>query len=289
MDQAERLRNVIKVRNQARLDRGSVITITSGKGGVGKSNTAVNLAVWLTKLGKKVIIFDADFGLANVEVMFGTVPRYNLSDLIYGSKSIQEIITVGPLGIGFISGGSGIVSLNNLTSDQISYMIQSLSSLNEMCDVLIIDTGAGVTDQVLEFVMASPEVLLVSTPEPSSITDSYSLMKAMFLDQRFNSSETRIRIIANKVQSSQEARQLYNKLSNVVRQFLHGNTEYLGMIPFDLSLEKAVRAQKIVSLENPTSKAALAYREIAEKLTGSDEEARSKWGISRFFSHFIRR
>ena len=289
MDQAERLRNVIKVRNQARLDRGSVITITSGKGGVGKSNTAVNLAVWLTKLGKKVIIFDADFGLANVEVMFGTVPRYNLSDLIYGNKTIQEIITVGPLGIGFISGGSGIVSLNNLTSDQISYMIQSLSSLNEMCDVLIIDTGAGVTDQVLEFVMASPEVLLVSTPEPSSITDSYSLMKAMYTDPRFNSSETRIRIIANKVQSAQEARQLYNKLSNVVRQFLHGDTEYLGMIPFDLSLEKSVRAQKIVSLENPTAKAATAYREIAEKLTGSDDNSRGKWGISRFFSHFIRR
>lgn len=154
-----------------------MITITSGKGGVGKSNMAVNLAIMFRKMGQRVIILDADFGLANVEVMFGTVPKYNLSDLIFGGKSIREIITTGPMDIGFISGGSGIVGLNNLTKEQISYLVHSLSLLNDLCDVLIIDTGAGVADSVLEFVLASPEVILVTTPEPSSITDSYSLMK----------------------------------------------------------------------------------------------------------------
>ena len=140
MDQAEQLRNAMnksKNRNNAR-----VITVTSGKGGVGKSNIAVNLAVQLSKKGKRVIIFDADFGLANVEVMFGAIPQYNLSDLIYNNKSITDIITAGPLDIGFISGGSGIIGLNNLSKEQISYTIKSVDILNEIADFVIVDTGA---------------------------------------------------------------------------------------------------------------------------------------------------
>lgn len=125
MDQAEQLRNVIKQKNQNNISNARVITITSGKGGVGKSNMAVNLAIMFRKMGQRVIILDADFGLANVEVMFGTVPKYNLSDLIFGGKSIREIITTGPMDIGFISGGSGIVGLNNLTKEQISYLVHS--------------------------------------------------------------------------------------------------------------------------------------------------------------------
>ena len=126
MDQAEQLRNVIKQKNQNNIGNARVITITSGKGGVGKSNMAVNLAIMFRKMGQRVIILDADFGLANVGVMFGTVPKYNLSDLIFGGKSIREIITTGPMDIGFISGGSGIVGLNNLTKEQISYLVHSL-------------------------------------------------------------------------------------------------------------------------------------------------------------------
>ena len=141
MDQAEQLRNVIKQKNQNNIGNARVITITSGKGGVGKSNMAVNLAIMFRKMGQRVIILDADFGLANVEVMFGTVPKYNLSDLIFGGKSIREIITTGPMDIGFISGGSGIVGLNNLSKEQISYLVHSLSLLNDLCDVLIIDTA----------------------------------------------------------------------------------------------------------------------------------------------------
>ena len=144
MDQAQQLRNVIKGKNSnsGNTKTARVITVTSGKGGVGKSNMCVNLAVCLRKAGKKVIIFDADFGLANIEIMFGTIPKYNLSDLIYHGKSIREIITTGPMDIGFISGGSGVVGLNNLNSEQIRYLINSINELNSLCDYIIIDTGA---------------------------------------------------------------------------------------------------------------------------------------------------
>ena len=220
MDQAEQLRNVIKQKNKNNIGNARVITITSGKGGVGKSNMAVNLAIMFRKMGQRVIILDADFGLANVEVMFGTVPKYNLSDLIFGGKSIREIITTGPMDIGFISGGSGIVGLNNLSKEQISYLVHSLSRLNDLCDVLIIDTGAGVADSVLEFVLASPEVILVTTPEPSSITDSYSLMKALYKNPKFIRNGTNVHMVANKVTSEAEGNAVYQKLNSVVEKFL---------------------------------------------------------------------
>jgi len=149
MDQAQQLRNVIKAKNQNNIKAARVITITSGKGGVGKSNLAVNLAIQLRKRGLRVIIFDADFGLANIEVMFGVIPKYNLSSLIYHGKSIKEIISPGPMDIGFISGGNGIIGLNNLNREQIMYLVKNISELNELADVIIIDTGAGVSDQVL--------------------------------------------------------------------------------------------------------------------------------------------
>jgi flagellar biosynthesis protein FlhG len=187
MDQAQQLRNVIKARNQNQIQTARVITVTSGKGGVGKSNVTVNLAVQLQKAGKRVIIFDADFGLANVEVMFGTIPKHNLSDLIFHGKSIRKIITPGPMDIGFISGGSGVIGLNNLYTEQIQFLVRSLSELNELADIILIDTGAGISDQVLKFVMASPEVLLVTTPEPSSLTDAYSLLKALYRNPEFAS------------------------------------------------------------------------------------------------------
>ncbi len=291
MDQAEQLRNVIKRRHQKDTYNARVITITSGKGGVGKSNMAVNLAVWFRKMGQRVIILDTDFGLANVEVMFGTVPKYNLSDLIFGGKSIREIITRGPEDIGFISGGSGIVGLNNLTSDQITYLVHSLALLNDLCDVLIIDTGAGVSDAVLEFVLASPEVILVTTPEPSSLTDSYSLMKALYRSPKFISNGTNVHLVANKVNTESEGEAVYDKINSVVEKFLGGKLDYLGMIPMDPMLEKAVRNQKIISLENSTAKSAKAFEFIAQNLlTGVEKDKnRYRWGISQLFSNFINR
>ena len=290
MDQAEQLRNVIKMRNQNNIQTARVITITSGKGGVGKSNTAVNLAIWLRKAGKRVIIFDADSGLANIEVMFGAIPKYNLSDLIYNGRTMKEIITPGPMDIGFISGGSGILGLNNLYREQIMYLVKSIGELNELADYIIIDTGAGISDHVLEFVVASPEVLLIATPEPSSLTDSYSLLKALFKNPGFNPDKTTVQVIANKVHSAEDAQNVYDKLNSVVAQFLHGSLNYLGMIPQDATLEKAVRQQKTVSLYEPNSNSAKAFERLASNLLeGTHEQAQMKWGISQIFSSFLNR
>lgn len=290
MDQATQLRNVIKMRNQNSAPQARVITITSGKGGVGKSNLAVNLAIQLKKAGKRVIIFDADFGLANIEVMFGAIPKYNLSDLMYRGMSIQEIITPGPMDIGFISGGSGVISLNNLYHDQIMYFVKCLNELNEMADFIIIDTGAGISDQVLEFVMASPEVLLVTTPEPSSLTDSYSLLKALYRNPNFQTGGTTIHVIPNKVTSREEGLAVYEKLESVVEQFLNGHLNFLGMIPQDAALERSVRQQKTVSLNEPNAHSTRAFALIAESLiSGSGEQTQLKWGITQLFTNFFSR
>ena len=152
MDQAEQLRNIIKAGNVKRSrPLARVITVTSGKGGVGKSNTAINLAIQFRKMGKKVVILDADFGLANIEIMFGAVPKHNLSDLIYQGKNIKDIITWGPMEVGFISGGSGITGLSNLSKDYLTYIVHNLAELDTIADVIIVDTGAGISDAVLEF------------------------------------------------------------------------------------------------------------------------------------------
>ncbi len=288
MDQAENLRNIIKAQNIKSVDNTKVITITSGKGGVGKSNMAVNLAVQFSKMGKRVVILDADFGLANVEVMFGTVPNNNLSDVIFKGMSIRDIITDGPEGIGFISGGSGVVGLNNLNREQIAFLVHNLSLLNDLCDILIIDTGAGVSDQVMEFVLASPEVVLVSTPEPSSLTDSYSLMKAMYKSPKYLNGGTNVHLVANKVNSEGEGLAVYEKMLSVVKKFLNGDMDYLGYIPYDQSLEKAVRNQKVVSLEYPTSKSAKSFELIASKLLQKDLKNHYRWGISHIFNTLLK-
>lgn len=291
MDQAQQLRNVIKQKNQeASPEHARVITISSGKGGVGKSTVAVNMAVWLRKMGKRVLIFDADLGLANVEVMFGAVPQYNLSDLIYKGKNIKEIITKGPMEIGFISGGSGIAGLSNLTKDQIVYLVHSLAELNEMADVIIIDTGAGISDSVLEFVLASPEIMLISTPEPSSLTDSYSLLKALYRNPTFSKDKAKINIVANKVNTKEEGDAVFSKLDSVVSQFLSGNLSFLGMIPQDQELENAVRSQKIVSIEREKASSTRAFAVLADNfLNDKNEQFEIHKGITQLFINFLSR
>ena len=291
MDQAEQLRNVIKKKSrEASAGCARVLTITSGKGGVGKSNVAVNMAVWLRRMERKVIIIDADLGLANVEVMFGAVPQYNLSDLIYRGKSIREIITKGPMDIGFISGGLGIAGLNNLSKDQIVYLVHSLAELNEMADVIIIDTGAGISDSVLEFVLASPEILLVSTPEPSSLTDAYSLLKALFRNPIFSRDKTKINVIANKVTSIEEGDAVFSKLNSVVSQFLKGTIDFMGMIPQDQEMEHAVRSQKIVSIEKPSAEVSKAFQILTNNFINHKHETITMHkGIAQIIINFLAR
>lgn len=290
MDQAQFLRNIVKHQNKANTKLARVITVTSGKGGVGKSNTSVNLAIELSRQGKSVIIFDADFGLANVEVMFGALPKYNLSDLIFRGKSITEIITPGPEGIGFISGGSGIVGLSNLNREQIAFLIHNLSYLDNMADVIIIDTGAGISDSVLEFVMASPEIIIVATPEPSSLTDSYSLLKALYKNPGFDKEHTTIRVLANKVKSVEDGNSVFEKLTSVVTKFLSGTLDYIGMVPSDDAIDKAIRQQKPVTMAYPNAKSSQAYKIIANNLvSGERQQVEIKKGIIHIFSGFMSR
>ena len=288
MDQAEQLRNIIKASSQPQRPLARVITVTSGKGGVGKSNTAINLAIQFRKMGQRVIILDADFGLANIEIMFGAVPKHNLCDLIYQGKNIRDIITWGPMEVGFISGGSGIAGMSNLSVDYLHYIIQNLVELDEMADTIIVDTGAGISDAVLEFLVASGEILLVTTPEPTSITDSYSLLKALSRHPRYSSENSQIKVIANKVLNDAEAEALYAKLETVVGRYLKVPITYLGMIPQDNQLSKAVMQQMPVSLDNPRARSTIAYEAIAAKLMNKELNANlTRRGMAAFFSHII--
>ena len=287
-DQAEKLRNIIKAQSQPRHQAARVITVTSGKGGVGKSNTAINLAIQFRKMDQRVIILDADFGLANIEIMFGTVPKYNLYDLIYQGKNIRDIITWGPMDVGFISGGSGIVGMANLSQDYLNYIIQNLVELDSMADVIIVDTGAGISNAVLEFLVASNEILLVTTPEPTSITDSYSLLKALNRHNRFTPEYTSINVLANKVKNEEEGSMLYHKLNMVVSRYLKLPIEYLGYIPQDEQLSRAVMQQTPISIQNASAKSAIAYGGIARKLMNVEEESpKVKHGMMAFFSHIL--
>lgn len=286
MDQAEQLR-IIKASRQSR-PLARVITVTSGKGGVGKSNTSINLAIQFRKMGKKVIILDADFGLANIEIMFGAVPKHNLCDLIYQGKNIREIITWGPMEVGFISGGSGIAGMTNLSRDYLMYIIQNLTQLDAIADIIIVDTGAGISDAVLEFLVASGEILLVTTPEPTSITDSYSLLKALYRHPRFQEEATKVKMIANRVEKEAEGQILFNKLNAVVTRYLKIPMTYLGSVPEDVQLSRAVMQQVPVSLQNPGAKSSVVYEKIAKKLLGKEEEERQpKRGMAAFFSHIV--
>lgn len=289
MDQAEQLR-IIKAssQNQNR-PLARVITVTSGKGGVGKSNTAINLAIWFRRLGKKVIILDADFGLANIEIMFGTVPKHNLCDLIYQGKSIKEIITWGPMEVGFISGGSGIAGMSNLSRDYLAYIIQNLTELDAMADIIIVDTGAGIADAVLEFLVASEEILLMTTPEPTSITDSYSLLKALYRHPRYRQEMTRVKMIANRVDKENDGEVLYEKLNAVVARYLKIPMDYLGSVPQDAQLAKAVMQQVPVSLQNQTARSSAAYERIAKRLLDIEEEKQPKRGMAEFLAHIVGR
>lgn len=285
MDQAEGLRKMIQQADARPAAR--VITVTSGKGGVGKSSISINLAIQLSRLGKRVVVFDADFGLANIEVMLGIRPQFNMADLMFRGKELKDIVTPGPENISFISGGSGIQELARMNRDQVMYLTRKLAELDAFADVIIIDTGAGISDNVLEFVVSSSEVLLVATPEPTSITDAYALLKALNRKKEFSKTNTTIKMIANRVRSQEEGEHLYEKMSIVVQKFLNIPLEYLGAVPLDEQIMKAVMRQKPISVTHPEAPSAKAIKEITEKLMKIEKE-QEKRGISQFFSNLIR-
>ena len=293
MDQAEKLRSMVKSQEETvkepakRLAR--VITVTSGKGGVGKSSLAINLALQFRKKGKSVIIFDADFGLANIEVMFGAIPKYNLADMIFRGKGFKDIIVEGPEGIGFISGGSGINGLGNMNREQVQYLVYKLKELEMLADIIIIDTGAGISDSVLEFVAASGEVVLVTTPEPTSITDSYALLKALNARESFDAEICKIKVVANRVLNYEEGKNLFSKLEVVVTKFLKINLAFLGVIPMDMNMSKAIMQQKPISIAYPNSAGANSVERIADGLLDNKEaEGPKRNSLARAVANIIK-
>ena len=287
MDQTEQLRKMVQQTDSK--PKARVITVTSGKGGVGKTSISINLAIQLKRLGKRVVVFDADFGLANIEVMLGVRPQYNLADMMFRGKDLAEIITQGEEGIGFISGGSGIQELASMNREQVMFLTSRLIALDKFADVIIVDTGAGISDSVLEFVLASTEVLLVATPEPTSITDAYALLKALNRKEEFVKEDTSIKMISNRVKNDEEGLNVYEKMSVVSDKFLHIPITYLGPVPMDEQISKAVMRQKPVSVIQPEAPSARAIKQIAEKLLELEpEEISDKRGMFQLFSNLIR-
>lgn len=289
MDQAEQLRNIIKQQNTKK-HLARVITVTSGKGGVGKSNISVNLAIQMSRLKKRVVILDADFGLANVEVMLGVRPQYNLADMMFRGKSVRDIISPGPEGIGFISGGSGLRELTNLNRDQVKSLVRMMYELDNLADVVIVDTGAGISDTVIDLVLSSSEVLLVATPEPTSITDAYALLKTLCRHEEFYQNEAKIHMVANRAHSYEEGKELFDKLDAVVDKFLKLNMEYLGHIPYDEKLPRSVMKQVPVSMAFPNASSARAMLQLAMLLENGEmnELAIQNRGISGLFTRMFR-
>lgn len=297
MDQAERLRQMVQKQNingqsepAMHAPHARIITVTSGKGGVGKSSFSINLALMFRKMGKRVIIFDADFGLANIEVMFGVIPKYTLADLMFKGKELSEVITEGPNGVMFVSGGSGIARLVNLDKEQIRRLVSKLSELDSLADVVIVDTGAGISSSVLEFVAASPEVILVATPEPTSITDSYALLKALKMFPGFDQDKTRIMLLGNKTNSAKDGINMYEKLSTVVERFLQMKIEYAGSVPTDDNVVKAIMKQSPVTTAYPGATASKAYKHIMDNLTDGtmNSVTKEKRGIGNFFNNVLK-
>lgn len=246
-----------------------VIAVTSGKGGVGKTNVSVNLSVALAELGRKVMLLDADLGLANVDVLLGLHPRYNLQHVISGERTLEEVLVQGPEGVKVIPASSGTKRMAELTPVEHAGIVHAFSELNDSLDVLIIDTAAGISDSVVTFSRASQEVLVVVCDEPASITDAYALIKLLSREYGVQ----RFRVLANMVRSLQEGQELFAKLSKVTDRFLDVMLDYSGSVPYDDYLRKAVQKQRPVVEAYPRSHAAAAFKKLAQTV--------DKWPMPR--------
>lgn len=239
-----------------------VIAVTGGKGGVGKTNVSVNLAMALADCGRRVMLLDADLGLANVDVLLGLSPKKTLENVVSGECELRDVLLQGPGGIRIVPAASGTPSMVNLNPMQHAGLIQAFSDVGDDLDVLIIDTAAGIGDGVISFVRAAQEVLLVVTDEPTSITDAYAQIK--LLNRDFGM--TRFRVLANMAHAPQEGRNLFAKLTRVTDRFLEVVLQYVGAIPYDEAVRKAVQRQKAVYDAYPRSKCALAFKAVAQKV-----------------------
>lgn len=239
-----------------------VIAITGGKGGVGKTSVSINLAVALAGIGRRVALLDADLGLANIDVLLGLNAKHNLEDVMAGNLSLRDIMLTGPGGIRIIPASSGTQRMAQLGPLEHAGLIHAFSEISDQIDVLLIDTAAGISDSVINFVRAAHEALVVVCDEPSSITDAYALIKLLNRDYDMS----RFRVLANMTRTAQEGQNLFNKLTQVSERFLDATLQYVGSVPFDDNLRKAIQRQRSVVEMAPRSKAALAFAALAEKV-----------------------
>jgi flagellar biosynthesis protein FlhG len=252
--------------------RVKILSFTSGKGGVGKTHIVVNLAYALRRCGAQVMILDADLGLANVDVLLGLAPRFNIQHVFSGERSLAEVLVEGPAGMRILPASSGVQELVHLTQEQHSQLLAELDALEEQVDFLLIDTGAGISSNVMFFNMAAHEIVVVVTPEPTSITDAYALIK--ILSTKY--AEEHFTIVMNAVANATEAREAFRRLSMVSERFLNVSIDYLGFVVYDESFSHAVRQQRPLLELYPGSVAARCFHHLARRVLGTPVVARAK-------------
>lgn len=280
-DQAAELRammqNTANVINTKKNQGTRIIAITSGKGGVGKTNIAVNMAIAYAQLGKKVILIDGDLGMANVNVLLNIVPKSNLLHVITQHKSISDIVLNTEFGIKFIAGANGFSRIANLNESELDFFVKEFSQLSN-ADIIIIDTGAGISNNVLSFVAAADEVYVVTTPEPTAITDAYGIIKIIATE--LPNSEVNMKLLVNRVHSADEGKKISDRIINIAAQFLNFKVEYLGFIYEDSIVTTSVIRQKPFIVESPQSKPAICVKHIVGRIEKTEFEQEE--GFARF-------
>ena len=283
-DQAEKLREIMRNKKPSSRIEDSppqkasrIISVSSGKGGVGKTNIAINLALAYAKLGKKVIVLDADLGLANVNVVLGVIPRYNLYHLIRQQKKMKDILLDTTYGIQIVAGASGFSKIANLSEEERKGFIEELYELSS-ADVIIVDTSAGVSNNVLTFVAASDDVIIVTTPEPTAITDAYGIVKIIATE--IDNLDLGLKLVVNRVKSVTEGRKVAERVINIAGQFLNIKLDYLGFVYEDILVQHAVIKQRPFLTLDPKSKASICIDHIVRRLENMDFKEGS--GISEF-------
>jgi len=266
-DQAKTLRDLVFARKQEEAPKHTmnarVYSVASGKGGVGKSNFVTNMAIAMRKLGKRVVIIDADFGLANIEILLGIHPKHTVADVLNGTAGIEAALTQGPMDIMFLSGGTGMLNLSEMSDKQLAQLTAGFIKLDDLADCIIIDTRAGLSNAVVNFIKASDETIIVTTPDPTAIADAYALIKSI---RNTAPHIKELKLIVNCADSDEEANEVHDKLVGVCAQFLKVKLSPLGTIPYDTFLARAVRRQQPVALAFPTADSALRISEITGNL-----------------------
>jgi len=262
----------------------NVYSITSGKGGVGKTAVVSNLAYALAHLGKRVLILDADLGLANIDVVFGLTPAYNLNHFFSGERELHDVMVDGPLGIKILPAGSGIQNFTRLESEQKRRLLDGLDSMNNHFDYVLIDTEAGISENVTYFNTAAQEILIVTTPEPTAITDAYALMKLLSVQYH----EKKFNLLVNQIRTEDDALDVYKKLTMVSNRYLDISIDYLGSIPEDRQMVDAIRKQKVISELLPSCKISLAFSQLASRICAEPPQASPKGNIQFFWNKLLK-